>query len=258
MVRMATRLQVAEGWNEEGICPKVEKMVKEIGKATKFCVAHKSAPGEYEIHEGQSQFPLSINLKKCACGYWQLTGVPCRHAIRAMIASKLDPHMYVSSWYSVKTYKLTYQNSIAPIPDQLQWPEFQNLPNIQPPPMKRGVGKPCRNRKREEGEEAKGKRAKTVKCTVCGHLGHNSRTCKGGPTEKEKSAANPLVIKNKRNRDQTKEGKEKTKKAAEEKRKAKESGQSKAKQPNKQKPPLKKIKQSQEVLSQTGSQPSLS
>lgn len=69
--------------------------------------------------------------------------------------------------------------------------------------MKRGVGRPSRNRRREEGEEQKGKRSKTVKCTKCGHYGHNSRTCKGGPTAKEGKTGNPLLIKHARVRDQS-------------------------------------------------------
>lgn len=259
MVRIATRQQQCENWDEEGICPKIAAMVKDISKATKFCTAHKSAPGEFEIHEGKSQFPLSINKKKCACGAWQLSGVPCRHAIRAMVASKIDPHKYVSSWYSVKVYKLTYSYNIAPIPDNLQWPEFDDVPNLLPPPMKRGVGRPCRNRRREEGEDDKGKRSKTVKCTLCGHLGHNMRTCRGGPTERQLFGDEPLVIRNKRQRDQTKEGKIAAKKATEEKRKAKEAEKNKNKgSSSKGKPPKKKAKQSQVVLTQTGSQPGLS
>lgn len=74
-----------------------------------------------------------------------------------------------------------------------------------PPTLKRGVGRPCRNRRREEGEEQKGKRANTVKCTKCGFLGHNARTCKGGPTEKEKKVAGsgPVVVRYPRVRDQS-------------------------------------------------------
>ncbi|KAL2942183.1 Magnesium-chelatase subunit ChlI [Bienertia sinuspersici] len=42
----------------------IAQMVKDIGKATKFCECHMLAPGEFEIHEGKSQFPISLNQRK--------------------------------------------------------------------------------------------------------------------------------------------------------------------------------------------------
>lgn len=64
-------------------------------------------PGEYEIHEGKSQFPYSLNNKNCFCGAWKISKIPCRHAIRAMLHVNIDPHKVVSSWYDVRTYKQT-------------------------------------------------------------------------------------------------------------------------------------------------------
>ncbi|KAL2926744.1 Succinyl-diaminopimelate desuccinylase [Bienertia sinuspersici] len=64
MVRPETRQQQAETWDENDIFPKIAQMVKDIGKATKFCECHMLAPGEFEIHEGKSQFPISINQRK--------------------------------------------------------------------------------------------------------------------------------------------------------------------------------------------------
>ena len=51
--------------------------------------------------------------------------------------------------------------------------------------IKKGVGRPCRNIKRSDDEERKGKRSKTVKCGKCGEFGHNKATCKGGATKKQ-------------------------------------------------------------------------
>ncbi|XP_021758656.1 uncharacterized protein LOC110723618 [Chenopodium quinoa] len=145
MVRLATRYENGISWKEDDICPKIAKMVKKIGKASSTCKAFKSKPGEYEIHEGRSQFPLSLNQKVCSCGAWQLSGIPCRHAIRALVDTKLDPHAYVSSWFSVKTYRQAYRVGTNPVPDTEQWPESQNERIILPPKMKRGIGRPSWN-----------------------------------------------------------------------------------------------------------------
>ncbi|WOH08245.1 hypothetical protein DCAR_0727683 [Daucus carota subsp. sativus] len=165
MVRIATRHEAAMTWKDDELCPKIKKLLKSISKDTICCKAYMSRPGEYEIHEGKSHFPLSLNNKLCSCGAWQISGIPCRHAMRAMVHAKIDPHSVVSTWYSVRTYKYSYSFSINPIPDKNQWPAYDNLPTVMPPTIKRGIGRPCRNRRREEGEDEKGKKAKTVKCT---------------------------------------------------------------------------------------------
>ncbi|XP_021746032.1 uncharacterized protein LOC110711901 [Chenopodium quinoa] len=194
MVRMSARHENSKSWNDDDICPKIAKKVKDISKATSTCKAYQSTPGEYEIHEGKSQFPLSLNSKICSCGAWQLSGIPCRHAIRAMVHAKVDPYNYISSWYSVKTYKQMYRHCIHLVPDMSQWPSMDAFPHIDPPKMKRGIGRPSRNRKREEGEDQPGKRSRTVKCGSCGSFGHNARTCKGGLTSKEAAQQTALVL----------------------------------------------------------------
>ncbi|XP_010672552.2 uncharacterized protein LOC104889107 [Beta vulgaris subsp. vulgaris] len=210
MVRIAIRHQDSLNWNDVEICPKVVKMLREISMESTKCKLHMSRPGEYEIHEGKSQFPLSLNRKICSCGAWQLSGIPCRHAIRVMVHARVDPQKYVSSWYSVKTYKQVYSYTINPIPDNEQWPTYESIPTILPSKMKRGVGRPSSNRKRgEKGEDQPGKRSKTMRCKKCQCFGHNSRTCKGGLTGKElREKDEPIVIKNPRIRDQSKAVKE--------------------------------------------------
>ncbi|XP_021773266.1 uncharacterized protein LOC110737204 [Chenopodium quinoa] len=117
MVRIASRKEAAMALNNDELCPKIARLVREISKASTTYGAFQLSPEEYEIHEGKSQFPLSLNSKICSCGAWQLSGIPCRHAIRAMTHAKVDLHNYVSSWYSAQTYKKVYSHCITPIPD---------------------------------------------------------------------------------------------------------------------------------------------
>ncbi|KAL2899231.1 putative surface protein bspA-like [Bienertia sinuspersici] len=185
MVRMATRRQMCEEWTRDDLCPNIIKRIKVICHESRTCIAHLSAEGEYEVVDGRSTLPVSLNNKKCACGRWQISGIPCKHACRAILSARLDPHSFTSQWYTVENYKAAYQFSIHSIPDMEQWPE-SNGPVIQPPVMRRGIGRPSRNRKREEDEQAKCKRSKTVQCSSCKQFGHNAKTSKGGLTAKEK------------------------------------------------------------------------
>ncbi|XP_074378220.1 uncharacterized protein LOC141719744 [Apium graveolens] len=175
MVRIASRHENALTWNDDDLCPKITKLVKKIGKDTISCKAYMSSPGEYEIHEGKSQFPLSLNNKICTCGAWQISGIPCRHAIRVMLHAKIDPQKVVSSWYYVRTYRKTYNCKISPVPDQDQWPQHDDDPIIMPPTVKRG--------------------------------GRKTMTCNGGLTGKQmkemKVSGVPVVIRHPRKRDQS-------------------------------------------------------
>lgn len=189
MVRMATRRQLCEDWDREDICPNIIKRLKVLSNESRSCVAYLSGDGEYEVQDGRSKLHVSLNNMTCKCGQWQLSGLPCRHGMRAIHHARLDPHTFVSGWFSVEMYKVTYGGTIKPIPDQEQWPD-STLPSIQPPAFRRGIGRPSRNRRREEDEQRKCKRSKTVKCSICKEFGHNSITCRGGLTAKEKKGKN--------------------------------------------------------------------
>ncbi|KAL2902276.1 Zinc finger CCHC domain-containing protein 12 [Bienertia sinuspersici] len=149
-------------------------------------LAYLSAPGGYEIVDGKSTLPVSLNHHTCKYNQWQLTGIPCKHGMRAILYSNLDPLKFVHEWYSVKRYKMAYGNGIRPIPDREQWAATE-VPSIQPPLMKRRVGRPVKNRRRGEEEQRKGKRSSTLKCSKCGEFGHNCLTCARGQTKKAKS-----------------------------------------------------------------------
>lgn len=185
MVRHATRQQLAAQWPDEGICPNILHRIRVATKDSRVCQAYPSGRGAYEIHDGRSRLPVSLNDRTCACGRWQISGIPCKHAIKAILNEGKDPTAYVSEWFSVARYKEAYSGNIAPVPDQEQWPQNVDLPTLIPPTMKRSVGRPSRNRRREEGEQRKGKRSTTVTCGKCKGFGHNSATCKGGNTARE-------------------------------------------------------------------------
>ncbi|KAL2900835.1 Zinc finger CCHC domain-containing protein 12 [Bienertia sinuspersici] len=185
IARMATRRQMCEEWSRNDICPNIIKRIQVICHDSRTFIAHLSSEGEYEALDGKSTLAVSLNQKTCACGRWQMSGIQCKHACRAILNARLDPHSFASQWYTVDMYKVAYQFNINSIPDMEYWP-VSNGPIIQPPAMKKGIGRPSRNRKREEDEQQKGKRSRTVKCSKCKEFGHNAATCKGGLTAKEK------------------------------------------------------------------------
>ncbi|XP_021775764.1 uncharacterized protein LOC110739622 [Chenopodium quinoa] len=118
MVRMCTRNQASANWVDDDICPNIKARLKVITKESRGCRAYPSADG-YEVTDGKSMLPVSFAEKRCLCGVWQISGIPCRHGMRAILHARLDPKQFVHEWYSVRRYKVAYAGGINSIPGQL-------------------------------------------------------------------------------------------------------------------------------------------
>ncbi|XP_074315267.1 uncharacterized protein LOC141651452 [Silene latifolia] len=121
MVRHATRQHVAESWPDDGICPNIRDRLGVLKKESRFCEAFSSsAKACYEVRDGRTYLPVSLTNRTCKCGQWQINGIPCKHAIRAIITANRKPEAYVSDWFSVARYKAACGLSILSIPDSEQ------------------------------------------------------------------------------------------------------------------------------------------
>ncbi|XP_074302905.1 uncharacterized protein LOC141637241 [Silene latifolia] len=151
------------------------------------CRVIKAGGGEFEVIEGTTTvFPVNLKNETCLCGAWQVTGIPCKHACRVIYHNKKEPMQYLNGYFFGICYKLTYSNIMDPMPDKDQLPEFQ-FPMIQPPLQERSAGRPARQRKRKPGEKKRkrGSRSTIIRCSICKTIGHNARSCQGGPIAKK-------------------------------------------------------------------------
>ncbi|KAF9598782.1 hypothetical protein IFM89_031450 [Coptis chinensis] len=96
---------------------------------------------------------------------------------------RLDWIEYCSSYYWVSTYKQAYMGHIKPMPDPKDWPKLDQNKYVFPPPYMRGIGRPKKNRKRDEVEGLKPNKKKR-KCGKCKVEGHNAKTSEGLAAEK--------------------------------------------------------------------------
>ncbi|KAL0342508.1 UNVERIFIED_CONTAM: hypothetical protein Scaly_1913400 [Sesamum calycinum] len=115
-----------------------------------------------------------------------LSGIPCKHVTSAIFNQKEDPEDYIDECYFVVTYKRVYASAIMLIGGENQWNESLFIPPL-PQNFGRRSGRPSKCRRRDPDEPVmkskKGKVMKlkrqqtTVKCSKCGQLKHNTRTC---------------------------------------------------------------------------------
>ncbi|XP_059632040.1 uncharacterized protein LOC132274717 isoform X2 [Cornus florida] len=125
---------------------------------------------------GDSVNNVDIDHWDCSCKGWQLTGLPCCHAIAVFECLGRSPYEYCSRYFTTESYRLTYAESIHPVPS-LEKPVKSELTQIvvtvTPPPTKRPPGRP---KMKQAGAIEINKRQ--LQCSKCKGLGHNKKTCK--------------------------------------------------------------------------------
>lgn len=119
--------------------------------------------------------------RSCSCRAWDLSGIPCIHAVCAIFDRKKDPADYVHHCYSKEMYELTYSQALEPINGGLLWPRTQ-FEDIGAPIPRRMTGRPKKRRNREETEPRHSKtkmsrKGGTITCSMCKQSGHNKRFC---------------------------------------------------------------------------------
>jgi hypothetical protein len=117
---------------------------------------------------------VDLNTHTCSCGEWQLTGLPCLHAL-ALINTQINVDMesFVHEYYSVERFKAAYSGVIPCMPDSSQWPKVDTGFKLLPPPSKRGTSKRKYMRKASLVPGA----SKQHGCKQSGEIGHCEDDC---------------------------------------------------------------------------------
>ncbi|XP_028793439.1 uncharacterized protein LOC114749123 [Neltuma alba] len=88
---------------------------------------------QFEVTEGQDRHTVCLTRKVCTCRAWDLTGIPCQHAIHAMYYCKLEPLTHISRYYHKDTYIASYRTKFAPVRGKQFWDTEQFIPMLPPP-----------------------------------------------------------------------------------------------------------------------------
>ncbi|KAL6525465.1 hypothetical protein OROHE_015772 [Orobanche hederae] len=162
-----------EGWDWSTVLPPLNPQVHGSSLVSYEEADLETPPG--------SDSESDVGSKTCSCRRWDLTGIPCSHAISCMFFNNKNPEEYVSYWYR-ETFLKTYDHIILPSNGPQLWPA--NLyPPINPPFMRRAPGRPKKVRRKTNDEPTNPYRMRrnqnTIRCTRCGDSSHNVRTCSG-------------------------------------------------------------------------------
>ncbi|PHT93862.1 hypothetical protein T459_01744 [Capsicum annuum] len=68
------------------------------------CEAHFNGYYGYEVAEGDDKHIMNLEHNKCAYRMWDLSGIPCPHAIKAYLHKNIKPKTQIHWYYYKETY----------------------------------------------------------------------------------------------------------------------------------------------------------
>lgn len=194
LIKWNNRKRVAEKF-EGKILPHIVQKLRVASYNLDIEVITSSPDGIAEVcAKGNSattfRFVVNIKERTCSCRAWQVSGIPCKHAIAYITSipgAKLED--YVDECYSIEKFKIAYEGSVPSIPDKSMWPKPTHGFFMHPPLLKSTAGGRRKNRmksaleggnsrKKSGTEGGTGKRQH--ECPICHQLGHHWYTCKNG------------------------------------------------------------------------------
>ncbi|XP_023762311.3 uncharacterized protein LOC111910716 [Lactuca sativa] len=151
------------------------------------------------------QHVVDMEKRECSCRKWELTRIPCEHAITSLneMADNNEKvgelYTYVHKVYWLHTWKEMYSFKVEPIKGRAMWPKSDCPTTLVPPPHNKAIGRPkkkrritaeerieIQQRKRQANSQSQNDNETqslsmkflTVTCSKCKQKGHNARTCK--------------------------------------------------------------------------------
>ncbi|KAM0914984.1 hypothetical protein ACQ4PT_011141 [Festuca glaucescens] len=180
--RMVTKDDEANKWHGT-ICPKIKKKVEKATKLAKSCRVKVAAADLFHVWSGEYEREYNVDLKArtCDCNRWQLSGIPCHHAIACCRTMRRDSDQYVHRCYSIEAYKRAYAYKLVPLRARVFW-EKQPGMQIHPPLYTKVMGRPKKNINKAPEEKITKDGAKTLTrggltmhCSICGKANHNKK-----------------------------------------------------------------------------------
>jgi hypothetical protein len=182
MTRHYSKRKELENEMASSFCPKIRKKLARNAEFANVCYALPAGAGVFQVLVKDYQHIVDLTAKTCDCRRWQLTGIPCCHAISCLRHERISPESVLPNCYSLDAYNSAYANSIWPCKDKSEW-EKVDAAQVLPPVYEKRIGRPPKARKKQ-AHEVQGnngprltRHGVTMHCGHCKGPGHNSAGC---------------------------------------------------------------------------------
>ncbi|PWA77315.1 transposase, mutator type [Artemisia annua] len=136
------------------LTPTVHAMVDANKKEATDCVVEWIAASLYKVSvPNEDHCITNMDRKECGCRMWELTGIPCKHAVAAINYMNEDgkgvavPEEWVHAAYSLETWVRMYSFKINGCSGRRYWPRIESTTVIIPPNHRPQVDRPTKKMK---------------------------------------------------------------------------------------------------------------
>ncbi|KAL6527678.1 hypothetical protein OROMI_029489 [Orobanche minor] len=165
------------------LVPSVENQVSEAVECAGNYQVLRANESEFDVISHEASDIVDIKNRSCSCGGWQTYGIPCSHAVAALVWCRQNVHRFAESCFTVASFRKVYSQTIHPIPDRTLWGEMcgevqEGLAEeivVNPPKSLKPPGEPRKRRSHSGDQRQHPKRV--VHCSRCYKTGHFRTTC---------------------------------------------------------------------------------
>ncbi|XP_062119357.1 uncharacterized protein LOC133833115 [Humulus lupulus] len=157
------------------LATEVEADLRKLADKSTTSFSFPSSQYEITVLDGDLDGDVDLRRKTCSCRRFDLTGLPCEHALAGARDRGISPYSLCSRFYTVEAWLSSYGGSVYTLGNEESWviPNDIGSMMIAPPLVKQKAGRPKKKRRLSKGE----KNRKQHRCSRCGVLGHNRVTC---------------------------------------------------------------------------------
>jgi hypothetical protein len=116
-----------------------------------MCFVLPAGQGIFQVQSSGTDYIVNIMTKSCDYRKWDLTEIPCNHAVACLRHERIPAEDMLPSCYSVQTCSKVYGFNIMPCKDKSLW-EKTNGAAMLPPVYEKKVGRPPKSRKKQPHE----------------------------------------------------------------------------------------------------------
>ncbi|KAJ3683115.1 hypothetical protein LUZ60_013342 [Juncus effusus] len=160
MTDIFKRHKIGLTWTDP-LVPRVMRHLKKEMETIRSYRVKKSLRLRAEVMHEERIWAVDIETRSCSCNDWQVSGVPCSHAISALYDFRLPIEDYVHDFYRVDMYRSCYSYPINPLPDKGSW--LSLVPKtLNPPHERKAPGRPKKKCQRGTDEDRTGRTVQWV------------------------------------------------------------------------------------------------
>ncbi|KAL5727577.1 hypothetical protein ACHQM5_000759 [Ranunculus cassubicifolius] len=194
--RMQLKLKEIMTW-DSSVCPRILKKMEKLEENYGQWRVQLHGATHFEVNNGNRKgYKVDLEARICSCRLWDVSGIPCIHALAVLIDKEEHPAEFVSAWFSTEKIKKCYGEFIMPFNGEKLWPKT-GYATFLPPKDRRMHGRPKKARRKNRHESPQKGNGKSNKrpmevplpsrvskvgkggeCSICKKVGHNKRTCK--------------------------------------------------------------------------------